>query len=153
MNVATPTERHEEIDAVRCPNRKNVLVIEDQPRYAGFIEDVFTDAGYRVRVAHNAEEALSLVSNDPPSLITLDLIMPGKTGIKLYRDLCKRKDLVHTRVIILTGLDHDSEGMCSYREFFERIARRGNIRKPDAYLTKPIEAEELLASARRVLAA
>jgi CheY-like chemotaxis protein len=130
---------------------QSVLIIEDESQYANFLKTVLEDHGFTVRVASNADQALCLANEDAPDLITLDLLMPGKTGIKLYRELRTRDDLHNTKIVILTGLDTDSHGLCSYDEFFKRIAEKGQVAKPDAYLTKPIEAELFINSINRVM--
>ncbi len=150
--AGTITHEHSQADkATKSGVIFKILVIEDQSQYARFVQSVFEDQGYHVQTASNAEEAMQLVAGEAPDLITLDLLMPGKTGVKLYRDLRKHENLQNTRIVILTGLDHDSQGLCSYNEFFKRISRGGQVSEPDAYLTKPIEAETLLHTAQKLL--
>ncbi len=137
--------------SIQANQTKKILVVEDSPKYSLFLKTVFEDHGFQVSAALSAEEALQFVSNETPDLITLDLLMPGKTGIKLYRELRKQSNLANTRIVILTGVDTDSDGLCSFDEFFQRVSRGGHVPKPDAYLTKPIEAEELISSVQQAM--
>ena len=151
MNVAILPEVRETRPERWSTQLRSILVVEDEPSYARFLQSLFEDAGYRVRTARGAEAALALVTEEAPDLVTLDLMMPGVTGIKLFGRLRRQKELRDTRIIIITGLDHGSKGLCTYRQFFRSHAFKNPIEKPDAYLTKPVEPEELLATVRRVL--
>ncbi len=151
MNTVISLEKSVLSASQSMVNEKSVLIIEDELQYANFLKTVLEDHCYTVRVASNADQALCLANEDVPDLITLDLLMPGKTGIKLYRELRTREYLHNTKIVILTGLDTDSHGLCSYNEFFKRISEKGQVTKPDAYLTKPIDAESFINSINRVM--
>ncbi|MBN2328655.1 MAG: response regulator [Candidatus Omnitrophica bacterium] len=130
---------------------KTALIVEDDLPFARFIQVVLEDNGYRATIALNAKEALYFIHHDTPDLITLDLMMPDKTGIKLYRELRTNQQLKNTKIVILTGVDSDSQGLCSYNEFFNRVSARGQVEKPDAYLTKPIAGEDLIREIQKVM--
>lgn len=151
MNTTTVLEQTEKSFHTAPAQNKSVLVIEDEIQFARFLQAVLEDHGFNARIAPNAEEALRAVEDARPDLITLDLLMPGKTGIKLYRELRTREDLKNTRIVILTGLDSDSQGLCSYNQFFSRISDIGHVAKPDAYLTKPIDTNYFIHQIYNVL--
>ncbi len=151
MNTSISLEKTDSSTTQSTAQVKSALIVEDEAQYANFLKTVLEDHSYTVRVASNAEQALCLTQEFTPDLITLDLLMPGKTGIKLYRELRTREELHNTKIVILTGLDTDSHGLCSYDEFFKRISENGQVSKPDAYLTKPIEAESFINSINQVM--
>lgn len=121
---------------------KEILVIEDENDVIEFLKMALEDAGYSVRTAQGVESAVAALQERRPDLITLDLIMPEKTGIRLYSEL-KGADSPYKNIpiVIITGVDQNTKGSISFRDFFKD---KQSVAKPEAYLTKPIQAKELL---------
>lgn len=127
---------------------KTILVIEDEEDVVQFLRMALEDGGYRVLEAKDGEKAMECIKSDKPDLITLDLIMPNKTGIGLYSELRRSSEYKDIPIIVITGVDRDSQGVISFREFLQKRSVAG----PESYLVKPINAEELLGTVRNVLA-
>ncbi len=126
--------------------KKTILVIEDEKDVVEFLKMVLEDAGYNVLIAYDAETAMEQIKSEKPDLITLDLIMPNRTGIGLYSELRRSDEYKDIPIIIITGVDRTYQGAISFREFFASKS----VRKPEAYLVKPIKDEELLSAVRDV---
>ena len=90
--------------------------------------------------ASDGEEALKLVKKHHPSLVLLDVMMPGMTGWEVCRAVREEAALKHTRIIMLTGIGEKLNELTS------------PLYGADAYLDKPFEIEELDAEIERVLA-
>ncbi len=126
---------------------KTILVIEDEDDVVQFLEMVLQDEGYQVVAAADGNEAMEKIKEQKPDLITLDLIMPSKTGIGFYNDLRHSDEYKDIPIIVITGVDRDSSGMISFRKFLESRA----VSKPQAYLVKPINSDELVETVKNVL--
>lgn len=122
---------------------KRVLVVEDVPDERSFLVNVLVDAGFEVREAADGHEALAAVEAERPDLITLDITMPERSGVSVYRALKtddSRKDIP---VVLVTGLPDD----------FERfISTRGRVPAPEGYVGKPVDHEKFLSTVRGLLA-
>ncbi len=123
---------------------KTVLVVDDEPDVQTYISTLLEDNGYRTILAKNGHEALEAVKAHPPDLVTLDISMPEKSGVRFYRDLRESEDWKLIPVVIVTGVSGD------FKRF---ISTRKKVPPPDGYVPKPIDREALLAVVQKLTAA
>lgn len=120
--------------------RQTILVVDDTRANIGFLLETLSQAGYRVRVAPDGETALEQVQYAAPDLMLLDVMMPGIDGFETCRRLRNLPNLSQLPVIFMTAL---SDAQDKVRAF----AAGAND-----YVTKPFQAEEVLARVRVHLA-
>jgi CheY-like chemotaxis protein len=121
---------------------KRILVIDDEKDMRVYLSTLFLKAGYEVESAANGEEGLSAALANKPDLITLDVLMPKKSGVKAYRELRTGEGTRDVPVIILTGLTRQEDF------FGEDI---GALPKPDAVVEKPIDRDAFLKQAKLIM--
>lgn len=122
--------------------KKRVLVVEDDEDVITYLSLWLSDQGFDVDVARDGNEATEKVKQRTPDLVTLDIVMPQKTGVKFYKEFKRDPRYVHIPVIIITGLQ---------QEFKRFISHRRTAPPPEGYIAKPFSQEELLETIRRVL--
>ena len=71
--------------------KKTVLVVDDEADVRNFLKAALKEAGFEVVTASDGFEALERVKQQVPDLISLDLVMPKKSGAKFYRDLTRNR--------------------------------------------------------------
>jgi putative two-component system response regulator len=120
-----------DISVQRRPAR--ILVVDDNQDNTFLMRELLGTQGYEVLLASNAHEADESMRSDPPDLVLLDVIMPGKSGYELCREWKSDPETRLIPVIMITGL--------SDRE--DKI--RGIEVGADDFLNKPIFPEELFA--------
>lgn len=126
---------------------EKILIVDDEPSMLTYLSTLLEDNGYQTITASNAQEALEQALRQEPDLITLDLLMPEKTGIKLYRDLKKNEQLSRIPVIIVTGFTAGNFPMIDFRKFiYER-----SIPGPQGFVEKPVEPKLLLEQVKKAL--
>jgi len=113
-----------------------VLVVDDDPRVCRLLSRYLGREGYAVNTTSNGEELHRLVATERPDLVILDLVMPGKDGLTLARELRSQSDVA---IIMLTGKT----------ETVDKVV--GLELGADDYVTKPFDERELLARVRSVL--
>ena len=114
---------------------KTILVVDDEPDVRTYLSTLLEDHGYSTTQAKDGEEALAKLKADAPALITLDISMPEKSGVKLYREIKEDPRWNKIPVIIVTGVSED---------FQKFITTRRQVPPPEGYLSKPIDQEEIL---------
>ena len=116
---------------------KKILIIEDDPAIRTGLKETFTTEGYNVSDAETGTKGFELAGKHDFDLIVLDLILPGKDGIEICKDL--RSDGVKTPIIMVT----------SRKEEIDKIL--GLEIGADDYVTKPFSIRELLARVKALI--
>ena len=114
-----------------------ILLVEDERKLAALIKRALKEVNYAVDLADNGDDALFLVESNPYDLIILDIMIPGKDGIAVCRQI--RKGQVDTPVLMLTARNDVEDKIL------------GLDAGADDYLTKPFSFPEFLARVRALL--
>lgn len=121
--------------------RPRALVVEDSPDFAHLLGEQLGDGGFKVDVASDGAEALEKLQEATPDVITLDIQMPNKGGVELFRELKADERSASIPVVVVTGISADSPDM---ERFVRTLLETEHLPLPDAYLEKPVAAETLL---------
>ena len=115
---------------------QRVLVVDDEPQILHALETTLRGAGYEVTTAGTGEQALILAATRPPDAVVLDLVLPGKSGVEVAREL---RTWTTTPILILSAVGDEADKV----DALDAGA--------DDYVTKPFGIDELLARLRAVL--
>ncbi|MEK9180806.1 MAG: response regulator [Patescibacteria group bacterium] len=88
---------------------KRILVIEDEPALLRAIGEALTMDGFQAMTAVDAEQGMALLRDARPNLILLDLILPGKNGFEVLKELKASPEYSKIPVIILSNLGDEEE--------------------------------------------
>lgn len=127
--------------------KKNILVVDDEADIRLFLKTALEDAGFEVSTASDGEEALQALKKRKPDLISLDLVMPRKSGIKFLYELRHNKEWAKIPVIIVTGHARDESVKKEMDETFAGKTLSG----PQVYLEKPVKAQDFVNMVKREL--
>jgi len=122
-------------------SQKTILIIDDEPDVLTYLSTLLEDHGYATILAKDGEEALTKLKASLPDLITLDVSMPEKSGVKLYREIKEDPRWKKIPILIVTGVSGD---------FQKFISTRRQVPPPEGYLSKPINQEEILELIRKL---
>ena len=113
-----------------------VLVVEDDRRIAELVAKNLEAAGFECRLEHEGSNVASMVEEIQPSLIVLDIMLPGPDGLEITRRVRRRS---HIPILMLTARSEEADKVLG----FELGA--------DDYLTKPFSTRELVARVRALV--
>ncbi len=126
---------------------KKILIIDDEPDVLTFIGTLLRKNGYDVCEACDGVEGLKKVIDEQPDLVCLDLLMPEKTGIKMYHEMRKDEKLKQVPVIMVTGFMTPKVGRMDFKKFIHERS----IPAPQGYIEKPIDKEKFLAAIKEAV--
>ena len=118
----------------------SILIVDDKPNNIKVLFDILDRSGFRVSVAKSGESALSKVQDALPSLILLDVMMPGIDGFDTCRSLKANPKTQEIPIIFLSALDEVVDKVKAFAA--------GGV----DYITKPFQVEEVLARVQNQLA-
>ncbi|WP_158769320.1 response regulator [Paraglaciecola sp. L1A13] len=116
--------------------KQQVLIVEDEPKIAQILVDFLTLEGYLTRVIHHGDEAEAAIKSDMPDCVILDLMLPGKDGLSICKDVRKFSQVP---IIMLTARVDE----------IDRLMGLGF--GADDYVCKPFSPREVVARVQAVL--
>jgi DNA-binding response OmpR family regulator len=125
------------VTASRDPAKTRILVVEDDPHILLGLEEILKSEGYEVSVCARGDRALDALSRERPSLIILDVMLPGLSGYDLCRQIRGKK--VATPILMLTAKGQEMDKVI------------GLDLGADDYMTKPFGVRELIARIHALL--
>ena len=116
----------------------SILVVDDNPDNVDIIRHYLEARGYPITVAHDGEEALALYETVRPSIVLLDVMMPGRDGWEVCRVMKQHPALgKQVRIIMVTALDEWDD------------KRQALQTGADDYVEKPFDLSKLAATVER----
>jgi chemotaxis family two-component system response regulator PixH len=117
-----------------------VLIVEDSLTDLTVLMNYLCQLGYSVACVSNGEEVPSSLSSFQPDIIFLDVILPGKSGFEVCRDLKMNSTTKKIPIVFCSSKNTDVDRTW------------GNMLGAEAYLSKPVQPEELLSTLNRLTA-
>ncbi|MEM7317699.1 MAG: response regulator [Pseudomonadota bacterium] len=116
--------------------QRRVLLIEDEPNITEAIRFILTRDGWQVEAHSDGSNAVDVISQHDPDLVILDLMLPGRSGMDILRDLRSRAGYETLPVLMLTA-----RGQSKDREMAEKAG-------VSRFMTKPFSNAEVLTAVR-----
>ena len=138
---------------------KKILIVDDDPDNVTFLSLILEDHGFSNVSANDGKEGLEMARRENPDLITLDLIMPGQSGIMMFQELKKDPELCEIPVVIISGAS-EVTGV-DFKNFIFKQQNRDDKKSvetsgtskfsaPNAFLEKPVDPTELIKVIREI---
>ncbi len=115
---------------------RKVLLIEDEPNITEAIRFLLTREGWQVETHAEGTDAVQVILSARPNLVILDVMLPGKSGMDVLRDLREHDEMKALPVLMLTA-----RGQSRDREMAEQAG-------VSRFMTKPFSNTEVLTAVR-----
>lgn len=115
---------------------ETILIVEDEERLSGLLEDYLKKSGYRTRTIFNGLDVIPSVKENPPDLLLLDLMLPGRDGLDIAREL---RTFTRVPMIMITAKVEEIDRLL------------GLELGADDYICKPFSFREVVARVKAVL--
>jgi DNA-binding response OmpR family regulator len=109
-----------------------ILIAEDNAEIRTLLSSILVEEGHKVGVAQNGQQALDMLSDEPPDLLVLDIMMPQMDGYTVLKELRTSQVKDTMKIMVLTAKTSESDWV------------RGYKLGADGYLTKPFDTHELV---------
>jgi len=134
---------------------KKILVIDDDHDAVSFVQCILKDQGYDSIASLSSLTALETARSEKPDLILLDLFMPEKSGISLFRELKADPELKQIPVVVVSGMPQVT-GVDVSTFIGRQMDPSGNgvsVRSatPEGLVDKPIEPDKLIRTIRKIM--
>ena len=120
-------------------SEKTILIVDDEPDVREFLSACIQDVGFQVKTAEDGVDGLEKIEKYMPDLVTVDMVMPRRSGINLIRKLKKDKNMANIPVIVITAHAQDEFG----EEDISKFEGFATHLKPRYIMEKPITPANL----------
>jgi twitching motility two-component system response regulator PilH len=127
---------------------KTVMIIDDEPDILAYLQAVLEDHGFVTCSAEASENIVAALKKHKPDLILLDVMMPRRSGLSIYRDLRRTPGLEHVPVALISGMEMESAFSDSE---LQALPGDPDQPPPDGFIVKPIKVNDLIANVTRLL--
>jgi two-component system response regulator BaeR len=114
---------------------RHILIVEDEKKIADLLCDYLKAAGFRTSTQNNGERVIAQIKNDPPDLILLDIMLPGKDGLELCREI---RQFSNIPIIMITARVEEIDRLL------------GLELGADDYICKPFSPREVVARVKAI---
>ena len=118
---------------------KTILIVEDSATERHAIKAALEKAGYTVLEAEDGESGVQMAKDKTPDLVLMDIVMPGMNGFQATRAITREASTSHIPVVMVTTKAQQTDQLWGERQ------------GASAYLTKPLDMNELMATIKAQL--
>ncbi|MHC4472158.1 MAG: response regulator, partial [Planctomycetota bacterium] len=140
-------------------SENRILIVDDSEENVVFMSQILEDHGYPYSVARNGAEAMQAMKEHRPSLVLLDIFMPRKSGVVVFKQMKQDPELEGVPIVIVTGASSvtgvdmktgeqrpkEGYGDDVARDFGEVLREKLEGLTPDGFIEKPIHPATLVA--------
>jgi len=127
---------------------KSILIIDDEPDICKYLMAALEDNGFTGTSISDHQLFMSKIQSVQPDLIILDIMMPGRSGISLYKDLRNNSAYNDVAVIFMSGMSPENDFS---PEGIRNFLQDESIPLSEGFLEKPVQIPELIQMINTIL--
>ena len=127
---------------------RKIMIIDDEPDIRVYLAAAAEDNGFETLTLGAEERIIKIIADNKPDLVVLDIMMPMRSGISIYKEIRTSPSLRHIPIILISGMAGMSDFMGSE---FRKLIGDDHISPPDAFIEKPIDLSLLFKQIKMLL--
>ncbi len=124
-----------------------IMIIDDEPDILDYLMAALEDSGYDTCTVQEDESVDEAIQSCNPDLIILDIMMPRRSGVSIYKELRSTPEFRMIPIAIISGMMPEKD----FKKGFENLVNDHTISLPDGFIEKPIQLMELLGLIKKLL--
>ena len=127
---------------------KNIMIIDDEEDIRTYLEAVLEDSGFDTCTADEEDNIIAALKHHQPDLVLLDIMMPRRSGIAIFRDLRTTAEFSDIPVALISGIE---KANAFFRGDFQIMLDGRQLEPPNGFVEKPIRVEQLIEVIQQIL--
>lgn len=124
------------------------MIIDDEPDIRVYLAAAAEDNGFESLTLGAEETVIKIIADNMPDLVVLDIMMPMRSGISIYKEIRTSPSLRHIPIILISGMAGVSDFM---ENGFRKLIGDDRIPPPDVFIEKPIDIDLLFKQIKMLL--
>ena len=120
--------------------KKKTMIVDDETDIQAYLMAALEDSGYSTCTVNDINDILGSIYQEKPDLILLDIMMPDRSGISIYKEIQQTPEFKTIPIILMSGLSSKNEFIA---KLFHDQKKSDKISVPDIFIEKPIQLEKL----------
>ncbi|MBU2490207.1 MAG: response regulator [Proteobacteria bacterium] len=121
---------------------RKILIIDDEPDICAYLAAALEDAGYSACALKEEKPTLASIAREKPDLVILDIMMPGRSGLSIYREMRSAPGLAGVPIILVSGIQNARGLVEAEKKRLDKDPEKG---PPEIFVEKPILLPHLLS--------
>jgi len=127
---------------------QKIMIIDDEPDIRVYLAAAAEDNGFEPLTLGAEESVINIIADKKPDLIVLDIMMPMRSGISIYKEIRISPSIWHIPIILISGMDSLSDFM---ENGFRKLINDDRISLPNGFIEKPIDIDVLFKKIKFLL--
>jgi len=127
---------------------QKIMIIDDEPDIRLYLAAAAEDNGYEPIIVDAEAPVMEMIARHKPDLVILDIMMPMRSGISIYREIRKSPELKYIPIILISGMTGASDFM---NNGFEKLIGDASLATPEAFIEKPVDIDFLFIQIKKIL--
>lgn len=127
---------------------RKIMIIDDEPDILLYLAAAAEDNGFEPLTIGSEETVINIIADNMPDLVVLDIMMPRRSGISIYKEIRTSAPLKHIPIILISGMSGVSDFM---ENGFQKLIGDDQIPPPDGFIEKPVDIDLLFKQIKLLL--
>lgn len=120
--------------------KKKIMIVDDETDIQEYLMAALEDSGYSTCTVNDINDILGSIYREKPDLLILDIMMPDRSGISIYREIHQTPEFKTIPIILMSGLSSKNEFI---EKLFHDKKNPDEMEVPAVFMEKPIQLEKL----------